>query len=45
MKFTTLLFLVLIPALSAAENLLINSNKLFDVAEVSYPQFFSPAGI
>lgn len=44
MKFTTLLFLALIPALSAAENLLINSNKLFDTAEDSYSQFFSPAG-
>lgn len=45
MKFTTLLFLALIPAISAAENFLINSNKLFDFAETSYPEFFSPAGV
>lgn len=45
MKFTTLLFLALIPAISAAENFLINSNKLFDFAEASYPEFFSPAGV
>jgi len=44
MKFTTLLFLAFIPAISAAENFLINSNKLFDFAEASYPVFFSPAG-
>lgn len=45
MKFTTLLFLALIPALSAAENILINSNKLFNFAEDSYPELFSPAGV
>ena len=45
MKFITLLLLVCIPAISFAENLLVNSNKLFDFAEKSYPEFFSPAGI
>lgn len=45
MKFTTLLLLALIPVISFAENLLVNSNKLFDFAEESYPQFFNPAGI
>jgi len=45
MKLTTLIFLALIPAISAAENFLINSNKLFNFAEASYPNFFSPAGI
>jgi len=44
MKFTTLLFLALIPAISAAENFLINSNKLFNFAEDSYPDLFSPTG-
>ncbi|PTN09988.1 hypothetical protein [Nitrosomonas aestuarii] len=45
MKFTTLLFLALIPSIAAAENFLINSNKLFNFAEESYPEFFSPAGV
>lgn len=45
LRLTTLLLLALIPAISFAENLLINSNKLFDFAEESYPHFFSPAGI
>jgi len=45
MKFTTLLFLALIPAIAFAENLLANSNKLFDFAEKSYSEFFSPAEI
>lgn len=45
MKITTLLFLALIPAISAAENLLINSNKLFNFAEASYPNFFSLTGV
>lgn len=44
MKFI-LLFLILIPTTSFAENFLINSNKLFDFAEKSYPEFFSPAGM
>ena len=44
MKFITLLFLIVIPAISSAENLLVNSNKLFNFAEVSYPAFFHPAG-
>lgn len=44
MKFITLLFLIVIPAISSAENLLINSNKLFNFAEISYPAFFRPAG-
>ncbi len=45
MKITTLLFLAFIPAITFAENLLVNSNKLFDFAEKSYPEFFSPAEI
>lgn len=45
MKFNILLFLTLIPAISAAENFLINSNKLFNFAEASYPNFFSPPGV
>ncbi|HBV20373.1 MAG TPA: hypothetical protein DEF07_01465 [Nitrosomonas sp.] len=45
MKFTTLLFLALIPSIAAAENFLINSNKLFNFAEESYPEFFNPAGV
>lgn len=45
MQFTTLLLLALIPATSFAGNLLVNSNKLFDFAEKSYPEFFSPTGI
>jgi len=40
-----LLFLVLVPTISFSENFLINSNKLFDFAEKSYPEFFSPAGM
>jgi len=44
MKFI-LMFLVLIPSISFADNFLINSNKLFAVAEKSYPEFFSPAGM
>ena len=40
-----LMFLTVIPAISFADNLLINSNKLFDFAERSYPEFFSPAGM
>ena len=39
------MFLVLIPSISFADNFLINSNKLFAVAEKSYPEFFSPAGM
>jgi len=42
MKFT-LLFLTLFPAISFADNFLINSDKLFNFAEKSYPEFFSPA--
>lgn len=45
MKFITLLFLIFIPAISFAENLLVNSNKLFDFAEKSYPELFNPTGI
>ncbi|WP_295629106.1 DUF3465 domain-containing protein [uncultured Nitrosomonas sp.] len=44
MKFT-LLFLLLISTASFAENFLINSNKLFNFAEQSFPEFFSPAGV
>ena len=44
MKFI-LLFLLLISTTSSAENFLINSNKLFNFAEQSYPEFFSPAGM
>jgi len=44
MKFI-FIFWVLIPSIAFAENLLVNSNKLFDFAEKSYPQFFYPAGI
>lgn len=40
-----LLFLVFTPTLSFADNFLINSNKLFDFVEKSYPEFFSPAGM
>ncbi len=40
-----LLFWILIPSISFAENFLVNSNKLFDFAEKSYPQFFSSAGM
>lgn len=40
-----LMFLALIPAIAFADNFLINSNKLFDFAEKSYPEFFSPAGM
>ncbi|MCB1984378.1 MAG: DUF3465 domain-containing protein [Burkholderiales bacterium] len=45
MKFITLLFLALIPTLSAAENFLINSNKLFNFTEAAFPDYFSPAGV
>ena len=45
MKFITLLLLIFIPAISFAENILVNSNKLFDFAEKYYPEFFNPAGI
>ncbi|MDV6345716.1 DUF3465 domain-containing protein [Nitrosomonas sp. Is37] len=45
MRYLTLLLLVLVPAISSAENFLINSNKLFDFAEASYPGYFSPAGV
>lgn len=41
----TLLLLALIPAISFADNFLINSNKLFTFAEKSYPEFFDPAGM
>lgn len=44
MKFI-LLFWLLIPSISLAENFLANSNKLFDFAEKSYPQFFHPVGM
>lgn len=43
MRFTILLFLLLVPVVTFAENSLVNSNKLFDLAEKSYPEFFSPA--
>ena len=45
MKFITLLFLALIPTLAASENFLINSNKLFNFAEATFHDFFSPAGV
>ncbi|SET57288.1 Protein of unknown function [Nitrosomonas marina] len=45
MKFMILLLIALIPGISAAENILINSNKLFNFAEVVYPNYFSPAGV
>lgn len=45
MRYITLLLLVLIPAISSADNFLINSNKLFNFAEASYPEYFSPAGV
>ena len=44
MKFI-FIFWILIPSIAFAENLLVNSNKLFYFAEKSYPQFFYPAGI
>lgn len=44
MKFT-LLFLLLISTTSFAENFLTNSNKLFNFAEQSFPEFFRPAGM
>ncbi|MBY0474520.1 MAG: DUF3465 domain-containing protein [Nitrosomonas sp.] len=44
MKFT-LLFLLLISTASFAENFLTNSNKLFNFAEQSFPEFFSPTGV
>lgn len=40
-----LLFWLLIPSLAFSDNYLINSNKLFDFAERTYPQFFNPPGI
>ncbi|MBL8497252.1 DUF3465 domain-containing protein [Nitrosomonas sp. JL21] len=43
MKFIFIL-LLLIPSISFAENFLADSNKLFDFAEKSYPQFFNHAG-
>ncbi|SEP65167.1 DUF3465 domain-containing protein [Nitrosomonas ureae] len=43
MRFIILLFLILAPGIVFAENLLVNSNKLFNFAEESYPEFFSPA--
>ena len=42
MKFT-LLFLLLISTSSFSENFLINSNKLFNFAEQSFPEYFNPA--
>jgi hypothetical protein len=45
MRFITLLLLALIPTISAAENFLINSNKLFNFAEATFPKFFNPAGV
>ncbi len=44
MKFT-LLLLLLISTTSFAENSLINSNKLFNFAEQSFPDLFSPVGV
>jgi len=44
MKFI-LLFWLLTPSISLAENFLVNSNKLFDFAEKSYPQFFDPSKV
>ncbi|HLP82684.1 MAG TPA: DUF3465 domain-containing protein [Nitrosomonas sp.] len=38
------IFLILIPSISFADNILINSNKIFDFAEKSYPQFFNHVG-
>ncbi len=43
MRFIILVFLVLVPGVAFAENYLVNSNKLFNFAEKSYPEFFSPA--
>lgn len=43
MRFTILLFSLLVSGITFAENFLINSNKLFNFAEESYPEFFSPA--
>ncbi|MER2513813.1 MAG: DUF3465 domain-containing protein [Nitrosomonas ureae] len=43
MRFTIVLLLILVPVIACAENLLVNSNKLFNFAEESYPEFFSPA--
>jgi hypothetical protein len=39
-----LFFWILIPSISFADSLMINSNKLFDFAEKTYPEFFDPAG-
>ncbi len=41
-KFT-LLFLALVPAISFADNFLVNSNKLFNFAEQTFLEYFSPA--
>lgn len=38
-----LFFWILIPSISFADSLMINSNKLFDFAEKTYPEFFDPA--
>ena len=40
-----LLLLMLVPTVSASENFLINSNKLFSFAENSYPEIFSPTKV
>lgn len=45
MKLIIALFLTIIPMLSLADNFLINSNKFFNYAEDSYPEFFRPAGV
>lgn len=46
MKFIFIfMFLVLTPTVSHSDNFLVNSNKLFDFAEKSSPEFFSPAGM
>lgn len=39
-----LFFWILIPSISFADNFMLNSNKLFDFAEKTYPEFFDPAG-
>lgn len=40
-----LLCLMLVSTSALAENFLMNSNKLFDFAEQSFPEFFSPSGV
>lgn len=40
-----ILLLALFPTISFADNYLVNSNKLFDFAEKTYPELFSPAGM